>query len=178
MPSSVRISAGLGGSIGETNMRTLTAVIIVLGSAVSASNGFAQDEVLLNEWAELPPQAFGESVRIELCEGGLVKGEIDSLVQTDGVAFQVGAKQIYSSSISAVRLDEYKSNTGRTIGIPAGVAGGFLLGVLVYESDEIVPLTEIIASLAGAVGGGVLGWYFGREADRESTVFRKAEYCL
>jgi len=75
--------------MGEIVLRTLLGVIIVLGLAFSASNGLAQDEVLLNEWDELPPQALGESVRIELCEGGLVKGQIDSLVQTDGVAFQV-----------------------------------------------------------------------------------------
>jgi hypothetical protein len=170
--------------MGEIIMRTLTGVMIVLGLGISASNGLAQDEVLLNEWNELPPQAFGESVRIELCEGGLVKGQIDSLVQTNGVAFQVGAKQVPSSSISAVRLDEYKSRKGRTIGTVAGGVGGFFLvwclglcGEDKHGSDPSVAEATLIAAGVTA-GGAILGWFIGRKADRESTVFRKAGYCL
>jgi hypothetical protein len=162
-------------------MRTLMGIIIVLGLVFSASSGLAQDEVLLNEWNELPPQAFGESVRIELCEGGLVKGQIDSLAQTDGVAFQVGAKQVPSSSISAVRLDEYKSRKGRTIGTVAGGVGGFLLVGPYAISDSRRNVSDgqrTIEWAAGIAGGAVLGWFIGRKVDRKSTVFRKAGYCL
>jgi hypothetical protein len=163
-------------------MRTLTGIIIVLGLVFSASSGLAQNEVLLSEWDELPPQALGKSVRIELCEGGPVKGQIDSLVvRTDGAAFQVGATQVTSSSISAVRLDEYKSRKGRTIGTVAGGVGGFLLVGPYAISDSRRNVSDgqrTIEWAAGIAGGAVLGWFIGRKVDRKSTVFRKAEYCL
>lgn len=162
-------------------MRGLIGVIIVQGLAFSASTGLAQDEVLLDEWDELPPHAFGQRIRIELCEGAPVKGRIDSLVQTDGVVFQVGAKQVRTSSISAVRLDGYKSRKGRAIGITAGAVGGFFLLLPHTISDSRINVSDkqrTIELAAGTAGFAVLGWFIGRKVDRKSTVFRKAGYCL
>jgi hypothetical protein len=168
--------------MGEIIMRTLTGVIIVLGLAFSASNGLAQDEILLSEWDELPLRTWEKPVRIELCEGGPVKGQIDSLlVRTDGVALQVGDTQVPSSSISAVRLDEYKSRKGRAIGITGGAVGGFLLVGPYAISDSRRNVSDgqrTIEWAAGIAGGVVLGWFIGRKVDRKSTVFRKAGYCL
>ena len=168
--------------MGEIIMRTLTGVIIVLGLAFSASNGLAQDEILLSEWDELPLRTWEKPVRIQLCEGGPIKGQIDSLlVRTDGVAFQVGATQVPSSSISAVRLDEYKSSTGRVIGTVVGGVGGLLLVGPYAISDSRINVSDTqrtIEWVAGIAGGTVLGWFIGRKVDRKSAVFRKAGYCL
>ncbi len=139
----------------------------------------AQDEGLNLTWDELGSVINREMVALTLTDGPRIEGRVRIVRETgieinirktdDDGAYPKGLRSIDRASVSSVQLIE-ESIRWRWIGAGVGFLGATLISTFAITgpSGTDSDTRNVVAGLV-TVGGGLAGYFMGREKDRRST---------
>jgi hypothetical protein len=149
-------------------------MILLLAPPVTLA-GAAQLETT---WEALPNLVTGKQVEVELAGRGSVAGRVvlvNSTALRIKVARSSAANILFNSEHDIPRTDVTRlvltgaGVTGRIIGTIGGVVGGFFIAGTIFDKPGQIPIGQ---ASAGAIAGGVGGYWLGSRLDRKRTEIR------
>jgi len=155
------------------------ALLLVLLSVSPGAN--AASKLLELKWNDLAPLISGQSIQIDLGEGGIVKGEA-LVVREDALMMEVkrsskpaiyskGNTSIPRNRITAIKLERTRGSGGRITGTVLGILAGLAFGSgVALQTDSKGGGSALFVVIAAGLGVG--GYYAGKAFDRKTTLIR------
>lgn len=160
--------------------RMLQTPIFIVCASVVALASTNQVEI---QWSELGPMITGQRVKLVLPDGAQIQGQTvavreDALVvniskTSDRKSYPKGQNVVRRASVSTVQLETSRSS-GRTVGVIVGSLGGLILGGDLVAHTAHSEASAIPAFFGISTGSAILGYYLGREHDRQVTIIKIA----
>jgi hypothetical protein len=135
----------------------IRAVFLIILLFAGQKNAPAESKPLEMKWNELAPMIVGHRVALILTDSTTVKG------------YAKGSGSIPRSSLALIDLERRRGAWGRTMGTVIGVLGGMTLGGYVAAKRADLGGASIAIFLVIASAVSVLGYYAGRELDKQVT---------
>jgi hypothetical protein len=159
--------------------------LAALGALLCAGAACAGQAEQMLKWRDLGPRIVDETVALVLPDGTSVRGKARA-VDSAGLHLRVtktsnkrvmpqGEQVIPRRSVSVLHMTEYRT-AGRwaaTLGamaVAGTIAGVKIGGAGLYEGTVVYIVPAV--AVAGTLGAGVGGYYFGKALDKRVTVIR------